>query len=87
VVCTNGTARSPGAYAEELVALGFPFCADDVLTPASAAADLFARRGHTRVMTLGGDGLRRPLQDVGIETVAPAKGSGRTPCSRGGSGR
>ena len=52
-------------------AAGFSLAEDGVMTPASSAADLFRRRGYKRVLTLGGEGLRKPLRDAGMEIVAP----------------
>lgn len=73
VVLTNGTTRPPAAYARELQQLGFPVADDGVLTPASSAAAVFARRGHRRVMVLGTDGLSRPLAEAGFEVRTPAE--------------
>ena len=71
VLFTNGTTRTPAQYAETLQPLGFRVTPENLMTPASSAVDLFVRRGYRRVMVLGGEGLRSPLQDAGIEAVAP----------------
>jgi NagD protein len=68
-VFTNGTTRSPAAYAATLREAGLRLTDAQVFTPASSAVDVCLRRGHTRVMVLGGDGLARPLRDAGIEAV------------------
>jgi 4-nitrophenyl phosphatase len=72
-VLTNGTARPPAAQAAKLREIGFPLADDTVFTPASSAAALCVRAGHTKVMVLGGEGVSGPLEDAGIEVV-PAKG-------------
>ena len=76
VVCTNGTTRVPSDYAGILRDLGFPVDDGSVLTPASAAVDLFHQLGYRRVMVLGGDGLSVPLRDAGIEVVPRVRDSG-----------
>ena len=74
VLFTNGTNRTGRDYARALREVGFPLADDGVLTPAASAAELFTRRGHQRVMVLGGDGVAGPLRDAGIEVVPPARG-------------
>jgi NagD protein len=71
VLFTNGTARTPQEYAEMLRAVGFLLPDNGVMTPASSAADYFRRRGYKRVLTLGGEGLQKPLRDAGMEIVVP----------------
>jgi HAD superfamily hydrolase (TIGR01450 family) len=70
-IFTNGTARAPGDYARSLRRVGFRLPDDAVVTPACSAADLFHRRGHRRVLALGG-GLAEPLREAGIEALPPA---------------
>jgi HAD superfamily hydrolase (TIGR01450 family) len=72
VVFTNGTARPPAAYAANLADAGFRLAGSGLLTPASAAAELFTRRKYRRVLVLGGEGLRAPLLAAGIEVLPPA---------------
>ncbi|MCC7411602.1 MAG: HAD hydrolase-like protein [Gammaproteobacteria bacterium] len=72
---TNGTTRTPHHYAQSLRDEGFAITDAQLMTPASSAADLFARRGYRRVLVLGGDGLSGPLHDAGIETVQPGDAS------------
>ncbi len=72
-IFTNGTTRTPQQYAHALQALGFPVSDDGVLTPASTAVDVMRRRGHRRVMVLGGKGITEPLEDAGLETVPPLR--------------
>lgn len=71
VVLTNGTARTPQQYARALQEAGFVLPGENIMTPASCAADLFVRRGYRRVMAFGGDGVTQPLRDAGIEIVPP----------------
>lgn len=72
VLFTNGTARTPQQYVAMLRDVGFRFIDDAVMTPATAAAGLFCRLGFKRILTLGGEGLDKPLRDAGLETVSPA---------------
>jgi len=76
VLFTNGTTRTPQQYARMLRALGFDLTGANIMTPASSAVDVFLRRGHRRVLVLGGAGLKQPLQQAGIE-VAPRGDSSR----------
>jgi 4-nitrophenyl phosphatase len=46
-----------------------------VLTPATSAIEIFRRRGHRRVMVLGGKGITEPLEAAGIETLPPLPGT------------
>ena len=46
-----------------------------MLTPATAAVDVFRRRGHRRVMVLGGKGITEPLEAAGIEALPPLRGT------------
>jgi 4-nitrophenyl phosphatase len=70
VLFTNGTARTPQQYVGMLRDVGFLLPDNGVMTPASSAADLFRRRGYRRILTLGGEGLEKPLSDVGRVIVA-----------------
>lgn len=70
-VLTNGTARPPAAQAGVLRSIGFDLADDVVVTPASSAAQVCLRKGHRRVMVLGGEGVYGPLVDAGIEVVLP----------------
>jgi NagD protein len=74
VLFTNGTAKTPQAYAQALGKAGFEVAEDSVLTPAVSAAELFARRGYRRVMALGTEGLAGPLRAAGLEVVPPVRG-------------
>jgi 4-nitrophenyl phosphatase len=74
-VLTNGTTRTPDQYADSLRQVGFPMTAERMLTPTSAAVELFVDRGYRRVMVLGGKGITEPLEAVGIEAVPPLRGT------------
>ena len=71
VLFTNGTARTPQEYVEMLRNAGFPLPDNGVMTPASSAADHFRRQGFRRILTLGGEGLEKPLREAGMEIVSP----------------
>jgi len=70
-VLTNGTTKTPQQLARTLAAIGFELPGHAVLTPASSAVAVFARRRYRRVLVLGGDGLAGPLTEAGIEVVLP----------------
>jgi HAD superfamily hydrolase (TIGR01450 family) len=74
VLFTNGTAKTPRAYARALTDAGFGVAEGSVLTPAVSAAELFARRGHRRVMVLGTEGVAGPLRSAGLGVVPPVRG-------------
>jgi NagD protein len=74
-VYTNGTVKTPEQCADALRQAGFAVPEKGVLTPASSAADEFRRRGHRRVMVLGGKGITEPLEAAGIETLPPMRGT------------
>ena len=48
-----------------------------MMTPASSAVIMFARRGFKRVMVLGVSGLIEPLREAGIEVVPPDSAAAR----------
>jgi NagD protein len=70
-IFTNGTTRAPETYAATLREAGFALPDEAMLTPASSAVSVFLRKNYRKVMVLGGEGLTKPLQQVGIETVPP----------------
>jgi 4-nitrophenyl phosphatase len=74
-VFTNGTVKTPAQCADALQRLGLPVAAEEALTPASSAVDVFLERGHRRVMVLGGTGITDPLEAAGIETLPPVRGA------------
>jgi 4-nitrophenyl phosphatase len=75
VVFTNGTTRSPAHYARILREIGFGLPDEAMMTPASSAVRVLTRRGHQRVMVLGGPGLTGPLREAGLEVVPPEAGT------------
>ncbi len=76
VIFTNGTTQTPQQYAHALRGIGFDLPDDAMMTPASSAVAVFARRRHRRVMILGDEGLAGPLREAGVEVVPAA---GRNP--------
>jgi 4-nitrophenyl phosphatase len=75
VVFTNGTNRAPAHFALVLREAGLDVPDEQMMTPASSAVVMFAKRGCQRVMVLGGEGLAGPLREAGIEVVPPAAGA------------
>ena len=71
LVFTNGTNRTPAHFARVLRDEGFDVPDDRMMTPASSAVIMFAKRGFKRVMVLGTAGLIEPLREAGIEVVPP----------------
>jgi NagD protein len=69
VIFTNGTPRVPAAYAAMLREAGFSLDDEQMMTPSCSAVDVFLRRKFGRVCVLGGDGMVKPLQEAGIETI------------------
>jgi 4-nitrophenyl phosphatase len=73
VAFTNGTTRTPAQYAQALRGLGFDVTDQAVMTPASSAAAVLTRRGHSRVLVLGQEALAAPLRDAGLDVVLPGE--------------
>ena len=71
---TNNASRTPEAVAEHLRELGVEARAEDVVTSAQAAARLLAERlpAGSRVLVVGGEGLRAAVQDRGLVPVDEA---------------
>jgi 4-nitrophenyl phosphatase len=67
---TNGSGKSPAEYAKTLRGIGFDLPDEAVLTPASSAVTVLARRGHRRVLALGTEGITVPLREAGFDVVA-----------------
>jgi 4-nitrophenyl phosphatase len=82
LVFTNGTNRTPADFAGVLRDAGLDVPGEQMMTPASSAVVMFAKRGFKRVMVLGVSGLVEPLREAGIEVVPPTAGG----ASGGGSG-
>jgi HAD superfamily hydrolase (TIGR01450 family) len=75
-IFTNGTTRTPRQYAETLRSIGFDLPDHAMLTPASSAVAVFARRRYRRVLILGDEGLAGPVRDAGIDVVPVAECQG-----------
>ncbi|MBT2530266.1 HAD hydrolase-like protein [Streptomyces sp. ISL-99] len=71
---TNNALRTPDAVAEHLTELGVPARASDVITSAQAVARLIADQvpADSRVLVVGGDGLRVALRERGLVPVESA---------------
>ncbi|MCW2899147.1 MAG: HAD-superfamily hydrolase, subfamily [Streptosporangiaceae bacterium] len=71
---TNNASRTPSAVAALLTKVGVPATADDVVTSAQAAARLLAERlpSGSRVLVVGGMGLRHALVGQGLRPVSTA---------------
>lgn len=69
---TNNASRTPESVAEQLVELGIPAAAADVVTSAQAAARVLAARFGTGadIALLGAEGLHRALVAEGLHPVA-----------------
>ena len=71
VILTNGTLLPPAQIATRLRAIGFPVEDAQLVTPATVAAEYFVRRGLTRILVLGGEGVLEPLAAAGLEPSLP----------------
>jgi HAD superfamily hydrolase (TIGR01450 family) len=71
---TNNAARSPAAVAAQLVELGIPASAADVVTSAQAAAHLVRNRfgRGARVLAVGGEGVTAALAETELVAVSSA---------------
>lgn len=71
---TNNALRTPDAVAGHLTELGVPADAADVITSAQAVARLIAEQvpAGSRVLVIGGEGLRVALRERGLEPVESA---------------
>ncbi|MFC8440145.1 HAD hydrolase-like protein [Streptomyces griseoincarnatus] len=71
---TNNALRTPDAVAAHLTELGIPAEARDVITSAQAVARLIADQvpQGSRVLVVGGEGLRVALRERGLEPVESA---------------
>lgn len=66
---TNGTVRTVSQFLPILADIGIVLQEDQLMTPTTVAADYFCRRQYRRIMTMGGEGVWRPLADAGLEVV------------------
>ncbi|MEE1669493.1 HAD-IIA family hydrolase [Streptomyces sp. WAC07094] len=71
---TNNALRTPDAVAGHLTELGIPTKAPDVITSAQAVARLIGEQlpAGSRVLVVGGEGLRVALRERGLEPVESA---------------
>jgi HAD superfamily hydrolase (TIGR01450 family) len=69
---TNNASRTPSATAALLTEVGVPAEAEDVVTSAQAAARLLAERlpAGSKVLVVGGMGLRQALRGAGLRPVS-----------------
>lgn len=69
---TNNASRPPDTVASHLTELGIQTGPDDVVNSAQAAATLLSRRlpAGSAVLVVGGEGLYRALEAVGLRPVA-----------------
>jgi 4-nitrophenyl phosphatase len=74
---TNGTFFPPEHYFPLLAAAGLHFDPGYIITPATVAARQLVKRCITRVMLIGAEGTRRPLQQADIEIVEAVAGAPR----------
>ncbi|MFG2994455.1 HAD-IIA family hydrolase [Streptomyces sp. NPDC048257] len=75
---TNNALRTPDAVAEHLGELGIPTEAAEVITSAQAVARLIAEQVEpgSKVLVIGGDGLRVALRERGLVPVESAEEEG-----------
>ncbi|WP_406403536.1 HAD-IIA family hydrolase [Streptomyces sp. NBC_00879] len=71
---TNNALRPPEAVAEHITELGVPTDAADVINSAQAVARLISEQvpAGSRVLVIGGEGLRVALRERGLEPVESA---------------
>ncbi|WP_084078535.1 HAD-IIA family hydrolase [Demequina sp. NBRC 110057] len=75
VFVTNNASREPGTVAEHLTELGMPTATHEVLTAAQAVARMVAEElpSGSRILVVGGQGLRTALTEVGMTLVESAE--------------
>lgn len=74
VFVTNNASREPESVAQQLTGLDIPSTPDDVMTAAQAAAAVLAERldAGSKVLVVGGSGLRTAVAAVGLVVVDSA---------------
>jgi 4-nitrophenyl phosphatase len=75
VAYTNGTFFPPEHYYAPLADAGLQFDPGHILTPATVAARQLTKRGIAKVMLIGAEGTRVPLQQMGIGIVEAEAGA------------
>jgi glycerol 3-phosphatase-2 len=69
VFLTNNSSRTPEQVSAKLEAMGMYSAPAEVVTSATATADLLAARGGGTAFVLGGDGVVGALRDAGLRVV------------------
>ena len=71
VFCTNNSTHTQDAYVEKLAGMGLKVDRDDVITSASVLGEVLEQRGFgaKQALVVGGDGVRRALQEAGVLLV------------------
>jgi len=67
VVLTNGSGQLPAVQAAKLRSFGLPVNDNQMFTPSSVTAEVFARTGIRRVLVLGSPGVGHVLKERGID--------------------
>ena len=71
-IFTNGTAKTPGAYAANLRSAGLDIDDAEMMTPSTAAAAWFVQKSLRRIRVLGLEGVQEPLRNAGLDVIGPA---------------
>lgn len=66
---TNGSTKTPRQLSLALTDIGIEMDERHTMTPVSVAIDLFQRKGYKRLLVLGGEGVWKPLAEVGFDVV------------------
>ncbi|QYZ69134.1 HAD-IIA family hydrolase [Neotabrizicola shimadae] len=74
VAYTNGTFFPPAHYYPLLAEAGLVLAPGHILTPATVAAGLLAKKGYRRLMVLGAEGTKTPVREAGIDVAEPGDG-------------
>ena len=71
---TNNASRTAATVAAQLTGLGLPAVADEIVTSPQAAVRLLADRvpAGSRILVIGGDGLRSVVEEAGFVLAADA---------------
>jgi HAD superfamily hydrolase (TIGR01457 family) len=69
VFLTNNSSRTPEQVSAKLGAMGMPSAPAEVVTSATATADLLALRGGGTAFVMGGDGVVGALTDAGLRVL------------------
>lgn len=73
VAYTNGTFFPPAHYYPILAEAGLRLDPGHILTPAAVAARALKAMGYSRIMVMGAEGSTVPVEEAGIEVIAPTK--------------